>query len=125
VHPRTVVKEPALTETETGWLPVLSTVKVSLHRAWPCLRMGAESQQFQRNPANSIWQPACASCHASGLGQRSFALVSARHPRPYEHRAAVRDTFWTWREAMYRAANLITEDVYDVPCGFGDAFCQG
>jgi formimidoylglutamate deiminase len=33
-----------------------------------------------------------------------------------EHRtAAVRDTFWTWREAMYRAANLLSpDDVYDV-----------
>jgi len=33
-----------------------------------------------------------------------------------EHRtAAARDTFWTWREAMYRAANLLTpDDVYHV-----------
>ncbi len=33
-----------------------------------------------------------------------------------EHRtAATRDTFWTWREAMYRAANLLSpEDIYHV-----------
>ncbi len=33
-----------------------------------------------------------------------------------EHRtAAAADSFWTWREAMYRAANRLTpEDVYDV-----------
>ncbi len=33
-----------------------------------------------------------------------------------EHRsAATSDTFWTWREAMYHAANLLTpEDIFDV-----------
>ena len=33
-----------------------------------------------------------------------------------EHRtSATRDTFWTWREAMYRAANTLSpDDVYDV-----------
>jgi len=33
-----------------------------------------------------------------------------------EHRtSASRDNFWTWREAMYHAANLLSpEDIYDV-----------
>ncbi|HEV3409342.1 MAG TPA: formimidoylglutamate deiminase [Chthoniobacterales bacterium] len=32
-----------------------------------------------------------------------------------EHRTAAQDNFWTWREAMYHAANkLSAEDIYDV-----------
>ena len=32
-----------------------------------------------------------------------------------EHRTAEQDDFWTWREAMYHAANrLSTGDIYDV-----------
>ncbi len=32
-----------------------------------------------------------------------------------EHRTSARDDFWTWREAMYHAANKVSpEDVYDV-----------
>ena len=31
-----------------------------------------------------------------------------------EHRAAARDSFWTWREMMYSAASRLTpEDLYD------------
>jgi formimidoylglutamate deiminase len=34
-----------------------------------------------------------------------------------EHRKGARDSFWTWREAMYSAASRLTpEDVYDASC---------
>ncbi len=45
----------------------------------------------------------------------SHSFQRAIRARTERHSPAAHDTFWTWREAMYRAANLLSpEDVYDV-----------
>ena len=49
------------------------------------------------------------------MNAHSHAFQRAIRGRTEHRTGAGRDTFWTWREAMYRAANRLSpEDIYDV-----------
>ena len=71
-------------------------------------RFSSEPEDLRgaRRLANRAIVPGLVNCHS-----HSFQRVIRGRT---EHRtAASRDTFWTWREAMYRAANRLSpEDVY-------------
>ncbi len=49
------------------------------------------------------------------LNAHSHSFQRAIRGRTEHRTSASRDSFWTWREAMYHAANLLTpDDIYDV-----------
>lgn len=100
-------------ETETGWLADLTYYQGKFESD---LAMFADStgiiRRFSREPddlkvaarlSNRALLPGLVNVHSHSF-QRA---IRART----EHRTtAERDTFWTWREAMYHAANRLTPD---------------
>jgi formimidoylglutamate deiminase len=119
-HPRTVVKEATRlrTETETGWLPdfiyregkFASGLAMFADGEGRITRFSTEPSELDtatRLPRRAML-PGLVNVHSHSFQRAIRARTEHRTP-------AVRDTFWTWREAMYRAANLLSpEDVYDV-----------
>lgn len=103
---------------ETGWLPDLiyrhgkfeSGCAMFADASGRILRFSTKPDDLARAQRfrNRVILPGLVNCHS-----HSFQRVIRGRT---EHRsAAVRDTFWTWREAMYRAANLLSpDDVYHV-----------
>jgi formimidoylglutamate deiminase len=119
-HPLSIGRKASAlhTETETGWLPdfIYREGKFVSGTAMFADAKGRITR-FSCDPSDLA--------KATRLSRRAIlpGLVNV-HSHSFqrairgrtEHRtAAVRDTFWTWREAMYRAANLLSpDDVYDV-----------
>lgn len=105
-------------ERETGWLADLIYVKgrfesgyaMFVDQAGRITRFSNDTDDLavSRKLPNRAIVPGLINCHS-----HSFQRVIRGRT---EHRTtANRDTFWTWREAMYRAANLLSpEDIYRV-----------
>src|SRR5262249_24512489 len=96
-------------DPEIGWLPDCLFYEGRLQAgvamfAGPdgritCLsRMEADLARARRLPGRAIL-PGLVNAHSHGF-QRAIRGRT-------EHRTASRDTFWTWREAMYRVANRV------------------
>ncbi len=72
----------------------------------------AASRDFLPHPADLAQSPAAERARdSSGPGERPFACLPARVARPTEHRTRHgHDSFWTWRESMYHAANRLSPE---------------
>ena len=103
---------------ETGWLPDFVYTKGAF-RAGLAMFAGAGGRitRFSSDPSDLA--------RAERLGNRamlpglvnvhSHAFQRAIRGRTEHRTAAQRDTFWTWRESMYRAANRLSPDsIYHV-----------
>jgi formimidoylglutamate deiminase len=107
-----------LTEAEIGWLPDFIYREGKFASG---VAMFADAQgritRFSAEP-NDLATASCLPRRAMLPGLvnvHSHSFQRAIRGRTEYRTPAVRDTFWTWREAMYRAANLLSpEDVYDV-----------
>lgn len=98
--------------TESGWLPdLLYTGAEFVSGVAMMVNEGGRITRFSRAPAD---------CKAARrlpgramlpglINVHSHAFQRAIRGRT-EHRTSDRDTFWTWREAMYRAANRISPE---------------
>jgi formimidoylglutamate deiminase len=105
-------------ELETGWLPDFlyrsgrfeSGTALFADRAGRITRfsqLGEDLQKAQRLPRRAIL-PGLVNAH-------SHSFQRAIRGRTEHRTASNRDTFWTWREAMYHAANRLSpEDIFDV-----------
>lgn len=105
-------------ETETGWLPdsiyragkFVSGLAMFADAKGRISRFSAEPidlARASRLPRRAIL-PGLVNVHSHSFQRAIRARTEHRTP-------AVRDTFWTWREAMYGAANLLApDDVYNV-----------
>jgi formimidoylglutamate deiminase len=105
-------------ERETGWLADLIYLKGRFESGYAMfVDEAGRITRFSNAPndlatsrklPNRAIVPGLVNCHS-----HSFQRVIRGRT---EHRtAANRDTFWTWREAMYHAANLLSpEDIYRV-----------
>lgn len=106
--------------TERGWLPDLlyrdgkfeSGVAMFADKAGTITRFASapeDGKKAQRMPGKALL-PGLVNAHSHAF-QRSLRGRT-------EHRSGPeRDTFWTWREAMYEAANRLTpDDIYVVAC---------
>jgi formimidoylglutamate deiminase len=105
-------------ERETGWLADLIYFQGRFESGYAMFVDGAgRITRFSNTPndlavsrklPNRAIVPGLVNCHS-----HSFQRVIRGRT---EHRTtANRDTFWTWREAMYHAANLLSpEDIYRV-----------
>jgi formimidoylglutamate deiminase len=105
-------------ETETGWLPDFIYRRGKFA---PGLAMFADANgritRFSTDPGDLAKAsrlprfailPGLVNVHSHTFQRAIRARTEHRTP-------ARRDTFWTWREAMYRAANMLSpDDVYDV-----------
>ena len=100
-------------QQETGWLADLiyrdqkfeSGCAMFADESGRILRFSTEPDDLARagRLRNRAILPGLVNCHS-----HSFQRVIRGRT---EHRsAAARDTFWTWREAMYRAASLLSPD---------------
>jgi formimidoylglutamate deiminase len=104
--------------TESGWLPDLVYVNGGFESGVAIFAtVSGEISRFSSDPGdlrratrlpNQALLPGLVNVHSHSF-QRA---IRART----EHRTgAGRDSFWTWREAMYHAANLLSpEDIFDV-----------
>lgn len=105
-------------ERETGWLADLIYLKEKFESSYAMFvdeagritrfSNSANDLAASRKLPNRVILPGLINCHS-----HSFQRVIRGRT---EHRTtANRDTFWTWREAMYRAANLLSpDDIYRV-----------
>jgi formimidoylglutamate deiminase len=100
--------------TETGWLPDLiyqngafqSGLAIFADPSGRITRISNDSANATRLPGRALL-PGLVNVH-------SHTFQRAIRGRT-ERRTADRDTFWTWRESMYRAANLVSpEAIYHV-----------
>jgi formimidoylglutamate deiminase len=107
-----------MSEAEIGWLPDYlyrdghfeSEVAFFVDRVGKVTRVSsnpADLSRAKRLPRQAIL-PGLVNAH-------SHAFQRAIRGRTENRTAGKRDNFWTWREAMYRAANgLSPEDIFDV-----------
>jgi hypothetical protein len=91
---------------ETGWLADFVYYGGEFHSG-VAMFAGADGRitRFSREPDDLRRARRWGAGHSSWNGERAFAHIPARDSRAHgTSTAAQRDTFWTWREAMYHAA---------------------
>jgi formimidoylglutamate deiminase len=111
---------PEKTDTGTGWLPDLiyrdgrfdagmAMFADASGRISRFSRAAEDLRIAQRLPGKAIL-PGLVNVH-------SHSFQRAIRGRTESRTQASRDTFWTWREAMYHAATRLSpEDIHDVAC---------
>jgi formimidoylglutamate deiminase len=96
-------------ERETGWLPDLIYIDRAFESGVAMFAdAGGRITRFSREPGNSI-RLAGRAMLPGLVNVHSHAFQRVIRGRT-EKRTADRDTFWTWRVAMYHAANRITPE---------------
>ena len=99
---------------ETGWLPDLIYTGGAFHSGL-AMFAGPDGRitHFSRDAVNATRLPGRAMLPGL-VNVHSHTFQRAIRGRT-ERRRADRDTFWTWRESMYRAANLVSpEAIYAI-----------
>jgi formimidoylglutamate deiminase len=104
-------------ETLTAWLPDLLYASERFERGLALVcnnegRITHVTRDYQALPARVVSLPGRALLPGL-VNAHSHSFQRVIRGRT-EHRAAARDSFWTWREQMYAAATRLTpEDLYD------------
>jgi formimidoylglutamate deiminase len=105
-------------QTEQGWFPDFlyragkfeSGMAVFANAAGVVTRYSSEPGDLSKacRLANRVLLPGLVNAH-------SHAFQRAIRARAEQPTSAQYDSFWTWREAMYRAANMLSpDDIFDV-----------